>query len=286
MKPLISQVCTLPWPVEEELRGFAQAACPGVELWWGKVEQFLQNHPLEQFRDLLQQHGLEAPVASYQGGLFSLDSRAYEEHWAHFLCRLKWAQALGVQVLVVAADASGQVGSEEVKLFVHRLRQAAQAAAQHHLRLALEPQARSSFGNNLQTVLALVAEVDHPHLGVCLDAMHFFLGPSKTEDLHLLQLQQLFHVQLCDVAGVVRELARDADRILPGEGDFPIPALVEHLHRLGYQGPVSLELMNPQLWQVPVLQMVEVGITCLRRLLGQAQMPSGSQNEASSGPDN
>ena len=59
-----------------------------------------------------------------------------------------------------------------------------------------------------------------PHLGICLDVFHYYIGPSKAEDLVYLTAENLFHVQLCDLAGVARELATDADRILPGDGDF------------------------------------------------------------------
>jgi len=269
----ISQVCTLPWPLEEDLRQMAQAACPAVELWWGKVETYLQHHSVAKLAELLRRHELAAPVASYQGGFFTRDARAFQEHWAHFLRRLQLAQALGVQVLVLAADADQPVEGEQVEQFLGRLQQAAEQAQRWGLRVALEFQARSTFGNNLQTAAAVVEQLNHPALGICLDALHFFTGPSKTEDLAYLRPENLFHVQLCDVAGPVRELARDADRILPGEGDFPIGELVAQLQQLGYQGTVSLEVMNPHLWQVPVLQLAEVGMTALRRLWGEACMP-------------
>ena len=87
------------------------------------------------------------------------------------------------------------------------------------------------FGNNLQTAAALVAEVGSPHLGLCLDAFHWHVGPSKTEDLGYLTADNLFHVQLCDLADTPRELARDSDRILPGEGDIPLAPLIARLRR-------------------------------------------------------
>ena len=57
-------------------------------------------------------------------------------------------------------------------------------------------------------------------------------------------------MQVCDLAGVPRELASDADRILPGEGDFDLGPIVRQLRAIGYDGWVSLELFNPTLWQV------------------------------------
>ena len=75
------------------------------------------------------------------------------------------------------------------------------------------------------------------------------------------------HVQLCDVAGVPRELATDADRIFPGEGDFQLGPILRHLRQIGYDGWVSLELFNPNLWQAKNATVAELGLGALRRLL-------------------
>ena len=45
------------------------------------------------------------------------------------------------------------------------------------------------------------------------------MGPSKLIDLHLLTPEMVALVQLSDVADVQREMASDADRILPAEGN-------------------------------------------------------------------
>ena len=44
---------------------------------------------------------------------------------------------------------------------------------------------------------------------------------------------RLAHIQLSDVAGVARELATDADRILPGDGDFQIDRVLRALRAIG-----------------------------------------------------
>jgi sugar phosphate isomerase/epimerase len=140
------------------------------------------------------------------------------------------------------------------------------------LRAALEFQNRAAFGNNLQTAAALVGEVGSPHLGICFDVFHFYTSPSKLEDLNYLTSANLFHVQLCDLAEVPREFAADSDRILPGDGDFQLAPILAHLRAIGYSDAVSIELMNPQIWQIPPRQFGEIGMTALRKLLGQASM--------------
>ena len=100
-----------------------------------------------------------------------------------------------------------------------------------------------------------------------LDVFHYYTGPSKFEDLGLLSPQNLAFVQLSDVSGVPRELAGDADRIFPGEGDFLLKPLMQQIRAIGYDGWVSLELFNPTLWQLKPAQVAELGLASLQRLL-------------------
>jgi sugar phosphate isomerase/epimerase len=138
--------------------------------------------------------------------------------------------------------------------------------------LALEFQAKSTYPNNLQSAVAVVEEIGDSHLGLCLDAFHFFNGPSKETDLAYLTTENLFHVQLCDLVGVSREFANDADRVLPGDGDFPLAQIVNRLRAIGYAGCVSVELLDPAIWRIGPRQVCEVAMTALRKLLGMASM--------------
>ncbi len=275
MLPAISQLCTLNSPFEADVADYAAGACRTTEVWLGKLETYLEGHSLDDARRLLAEHEMAVPVASYQGGLLDSQGDARREHWQHFSRRLELCRELGIGTLVVAADV-GRIDNPSYGQLIDRVKvslaQAAEQAGRHGVRLALEFQARSALGNNLQTAAALVEEIGSPQLGICLDAFHFATGPSKTEDLGYLTADNLFHVQLCDLAGVPRELATDADRILPGDGDLPLGPLVDHLRAIGYAGCVSLELMNPTLWQVPPRQFGEIAITALRKVLGQASM--------------
>jgi sugar phosphate isomerase/epimerase len=147
------------------------------------------------------------------------------------------------------------------------LAQAAQWAGGAKVRLALEFRGKATFCASLDTALALVAQCGGPNVGVNLDVFHYYTGPSKFEDLNLLTPANLAFVQVSDVAGVPRELATDADRILPGDGDFHLDPIIQHLRQIGYSGWISLELLNPTLWQVKASQLAELGMSAMRRLL-------------------
>ncbi|MBX7168476.1 MAG: sugar phosphate isomerase/epimerase [Pirellulales bacterium] len=272
MKPALAQVCSLNAPFESDLEEYAAGKVNAIELWLGKLENYLATHSVDDVRRLLERHELVAPVASFQGGLLITQGAARAEHWEHFSRRLEICRQLGVQTLIVAGDITGPLSHTDLERASLSLGQAATLAADKEVRIALEFRAEATFANNLLTAAAMVAEVGHPNLGICFDVFHYYCGPSKPDDLAYLTTDNLFHVQLCDLAGLPRELAKDEDRILPGEGDFVLEPILNLFRELGYEGYVSIELMNPQIWQVPPRQFGEVAITALRKLLGQASM--------------
>ena len=277
MLPALSQVCSLNSPFAADIEDYAAGACRTVEIWLGKLETYLADHTPDDVRRLLDKHEVAAPVASYQGGLLISQGEARQQHWDHFGRRLELCRTIGIGTMVIAgdigkADNSGPLDQQALDRIRVSLKQAAQQAEQQNVRLAFEFQASATFANNLQTAAALLEEVGEPALGLCLDAFHFSVGPSKTEDLAYLTPENLFHVQLCDVAGVPREWAKDGDRILPGDGDFWLAPIVERLRAIDYRGCVAVELMNPQIWQISARQFGEVAMTAVRKTLGQAEM--------------
>jgi sugar phosphate isomerase/epimerase len=268
MRPCISEATTLPHTFAEDIEGYAAAGCPAMEVWLTKLETHLETHSTADTRKLLEDHRMTLAAASYQGGLLLSQGEQRKAHYDHFKRRLDLCQSFGIPVLLVAADFVGQLDATGLERAVVSLRQAAQWAGGFNVRLALEFRGSASFCSSLSTALSLVAHCGEANVGVNLDVFHYYTGPSKVEDLALLTPDSLAFVQVCDVAGVPRELARDADRILPGEGDFALGPIVQRLRAAGYDGWVSLELFNPTLWQVKISQVAELGYGSLQRLLG------------------
>ena len=272
MKPALSQVCSLSSPFADNVADYAKGRCGAIEVWLTKLEQHLARNSIEETKALFEEHGLEIPVASYQGGLFERDAARQDVAWEHFLRRLDWCRDLNVGTVVVAADFVSPLEQDDIERMRAALTRVSGEAGKRGMRVALEFQGHSSFCNNVETAAALVAEAGSSHLGICFDVFHYYTGPSKLEDLVHLDSENLYHVQLCDLADTPRELALDSQRILPGDGDFQLEPLIEHLRKIGYSQFVSVEIMDPRIWQVPALQFGEIGMTALRNVLGLSSM--------------
>src|SRR5262245_47897028 len=268
MKPCISQATTLPSRLAEDVDRYGKGGVTGMEVWPTKLEQHLEKNSPADTKKLLADSGLSLAAAAYQGGLLLSQGEQRRAHYDHFRRRLDLCQFFGIPTLLVVHDFAEKADATALERAVVSLAQAAQWAAGAGVRLALEFRGTDRFCASVPTALALVAQCGEPNVGVNLDIFHYYTGPSKLEDLALLTPQTLAHVQVSDLAGVPRELASDAQRILPGDGDFQLDAIFQQLRAIGYDGWVSLELMNPTLWQVKGSQVAEIGLSSLQRLLG------------------
>lgn len=268
MKPCISQVTTLNTPFEAALDAYSRGGWQAVELWLTQIETCLaEGRSPADLRKMIVDRGLTPAAAASQGGLLLSTAVERQTHWDHFRRRLELLQALEVPVLVVAADFNRDPSAEDYGRATTSLAEAGELARTFGVRIALEFQKSARFCASLDTTLALIAQSGSDNVGVCLDVFHYYTGPSKFEDFAYLDRENLAWVQICDLSGVPRELAGDADRIFPGEGDFQLPPILDHLRRIGYDGYVSLELLNPQLWRVPADRVADLGYQAVQRVL-------------------
>jgi 2-keto-myo-inositol isomerase len=281
MKPCISQATTLKNSFEADLPMLSRNGWTDVEIWLTKLETFLQSHSLAEARSMMAADGIKAVAASSQGGLLLSRGGERASHWDHFRHRLTLLAELGVPALVVTPDFVPQASADDYLRAAAALGEAAELASTFGVRIALEFQKTSPFCACLETAMALIEQSGAINAGVCFDVFHYYTGPSKPEDLAQVTPQNLAWVQVSDLSGTPRELAGDGDRILPGDGDFQLGPIIEHLGRIGYDGHVSLEVLNPHLWQVAPDRLADLGRQALSRVLGRWE---SSPTEVKGGP--
>jgi sugar phosphate isomerase/epimerase len=267
MIPCVSQATTLPSSFADDVANYQATGWRCIEVWLTKLEKHLEDVSVADTRKALRDAGIELAAAAFQGGLLTSQGSQRQAHFDHLKRRLDLCQAFGIRTLIVTPDFNVAVDPQTVGRAVASLAQAARWAAGFDVRLAVEFQGGASFCSSLDTTVMLLTECREVNVGICLDLFHYYKGPSKLEDLEQLTAEKLFHVQVCDVAGVPRELMSDSDRILPGDGDFSPSRIIKTLRTMGYNGPVALELMNHELWRSNPKQILELGLTALDRLL-------------------
>jgi 2-keto-myo-inositol isomerase len=267
MIPCLSEVTTLPATFSEDVSGYSDGGCTTMEVWLTKLETHLEKHSVESTRQLLSERGMTLPVAAYQGGLLLSEGPARKAAFDLYRKRLELCQMFGIGTMLLVADFRTPLDVQNLGRAVASLAEAGKWAAGFGVRIALEFRGTDTFCTSLDTALALVMQTNEPNVGVCLDLFHYYKGPSKTEDLGALSASNLFHVQVCDVPGIPRELMADSDRVLPGEGDFQHEPILQVLRKMNYTGCVSVELMNQTVWKSKPHQVAEIAMASLKRLL-------------------
>ena len=135
------------------------------------------------------------------------------------------------------------------------------------------------------TALEVVAEADRPNLGIQIDAWHHFRGPIPA-DAHAtaevtaatahataevtaeaaeamaescgvffsFPAQHIFALQVCDAGPPQGRPFEDTmkRRLFPGQGEFPLAALLATLRLIGCRAPISVEVFSDSL--LPVQQ--------------------------------
>jgi len=163
------------------------------------------------------------------------------------------ADALGA-VLVKAGTAFGPPAAD-VGHLVDPLRRLAREAADHGLRVALEP-LPFAMVSSLPQGAELVAAVDHPACGLTVDAWHVVrAGTTPAELAACLTSTNVVCVELddadADVVGTLFEDTRDRRRY-PGEGSFDLRSFVEVVRGTGFTGPWGVEILSAEHRSLPL----------------------------------
>lgn len=199
-------------------------------------------------RSLLSDHGLEAVVCGAFGptrDLTSDDENLQRIGLSYIVECLDIASALGARF--VAGPMYSAVGkarmappeqrAREWDRAVNNLRKVCSRAADRGLDIALEPLNRfeSDLINNVDDVLRLIGDIDHPAAKVCLDMFHMNIEEPDPEEAIRKAGSRLCHVQVSENY-----------RGTPGSGNASWEKYRRGLAAISYAGTVSIESFTPE----------------------------------------
>ena len=101
-----------------------------------------------------------------------------------------------------------------------------------------------------RTALDVAARAGHDRVKVLLDSWHHFRGPDTWADLEAVPLEEIAYLQFDDALPMVTDdlmtetLSR---RVFPGEGEFDLDGWCERVRAKGFDGVVSVEVLNAEL---------------------------------------
>jgi sugar phosphate isomerase/epimerase len=139
-------------------------------------------------------------------------------------------------------------------------------AAKEGVAIGLEFTTLTRGCDSLRRAAWFVDQIGRSNFGIGVDCLHLVRSGASAEDLAKLDERYFGYAQICDGFGLAASsdyLAESHDRQLPGDGDFPLPAILGAL-----PAATALEV------EVPSAARVNAGVTALehaRRAMVQAR---------------
>jgi hydroxypyruvate isomerase len=219
--------------VEDRVAAAAKFGLKQVEFW------FWRKRGVEQLEKALEANGVgvSAVVVDPQANIAA--SGTHQTWLKNVEDSASVAARLHSQVLVATAGlriVDGRSDAEQLEVVTDAFSNAAAIAADHGVRIALEPlNDRVDHPGTLLTSSVVAAElidrVDSPSLGILLDVYHSHaMGEDVVKVVHALG-PRIFHVQVAD----------DPGRNEPGTGHIAWVPVLAALDEVGYEGSIGLE---------------------------------------------
>ena len=177
-------------------------------------------------------------------------------------------------IAALTGSDQGYSGRDGWRVAVEAFQEVARVAAAHGTRLALEP-TRSDLGvdltflHDIPDTIRFLDDVGSPALGLCYDFYHLWDTPDLLAHTER-HADRIFSVQYSDY----RKPQAILDRVLPGDGEMDIPAILGALERGGFDGWYELELFSDDgrmgtelpdsLWKLPPSELLTQAHTKIR----------------------
>ena len=238
-----------PFSLSEDITAAAAAGFAGLEIAGRKLERYLQEYGAGGLKQALDLHGLRVPAIDYVAVDLNRDEplegalRTVREYGPV-------AQALACDtLLLVVLGRRPELEPEAARNYLAKLMLPLCAAARGYgLRLALEFLGRDPVLPAPAEALEVVTISRQDNLGLSWDMFHSWKSAVPLAALRAIPIERLYVVHAADAPAGDPAMLSDADRVLPGSGRAPLAEYFRVLLELGYDGPVSVEVPNPDLW--------------------------------------
>ena len=254
-----------PQPLLRKIEVTAQAGYDGVELWVNDIYEHIgRGGEVRDVERALADHGLVVPCM--------------------IACR-QWGEAVGPEYPIMLEEAkrrmelAARLGAPYFVATPPRDPcDPAQLTARYADLLAIgrEVGIKPTFEYigffrsvpNLALAHRIAADTGDPDATLILDAFHNWNSGSTLDDLRAVPLEMISHYHIDDArpdkpAGT----QTDPDRVMLGEGQIDLAAEIAVLREKGYEGTVSIELFNAELWEADPHEVLTTALERMKALL-------------------
>jgi 2-keto-myo-inositol isomerase len=252
-------------PFPEVLQVARAAGWNAVEIRRSDVMQaYKAGHGRDEVIAMIRESGIPVAVTGTEYGLLFAAGAERERLLTVLDETCAIAKAVGCDMIMTATgQAAGSLDTAVVNM-----RAAAGVVAGHGLRIAYEYSSAHQTMNTLDIAQELHARVAHAAFGLLLDTYHLERSGAGGRGFAGVPAEHIFAVQYSDVPTTAPQgMLRPTDRLAPGRGCVRWAEVFALLAEKSYQGYLSYEAPNPELWARPALEAAREGVEATRALL-------------------
>lgn len=242
---ILSHFCLQSADFSTRVEAARAAGCSGIGLWIKEYQKLRENGLSDKdMASILADNEMGLPEIEVLTGWAGDEAeRAEAGTQLDIVCHM--ADEFGSTYLQVIGPYKG-----EIKLAAERLNVICEKVKAHGLEVSLEFLPFTNI-TNLRDAEEIIALTDSQNLGICLDSWHFFRGENDITELQRLKPDDINLLQMNDGTLVAEDdnYYRDCltNRRLFDQGEFPLGLFMEQVNKVGYVGPVSIEIMSTEL---------------------------------------
>ncbi len=243
----LSEFTTMPWSFDEDVARYAALGVDSIEVVEAKLDDDRFADQMRSIADAgLVISGIQPKVRTFFSSRMMPDPKPLDERvdclrgsiarLAEFAPGVPFITNTGAQPKGNMADA--------MKVVAAKLGELGRVAADHGVTMALEPLNPTSVNVEsaiwtIDQALDVIEASGSDHVGLCLDYWNIWQN-ADVEAAIARAGDRIFTVQASDW----RTPRSFADRIIPGDGEIPLAALIRATRATGYDKPWVVEIFS------------------------------------------
>jgi sugar phosphate isomerase/epimerase len=252
MRLSVNHLTTFAWNLDDEAVAYHREGFRAVGLWRPKLSDFGEERAAE----LLREMGISVSSLSWAGGFTGTNRWSFEDSLADARSAIKAAAIVGADCLaVVSGPRNGHIDTHARRLITEAVNILAPEAAEAGVTLALQPM-RCDFSRSWTFLHALdesleVIQNAGPNAKIAFDVYHLWNESGLLSRIPELA-PRVALVQLCDS----RIEGRAERRLMLGDGEIPLSAIVQAFDEAGYAGYYELAAWSRPLWRTDYCELL------------------------------
>lgn len=279
MKLAFNGATTMTADLETDIRAAAAAGYDLVELRSNKLYDYLETHSIDDLKGILSETRIS--VLSIN----TLEHITWRSDDDYAAIKTECAKLAEISAAIDCPYVLSVPGSlrqgpkseqETVEESVRVLNELADIAEPFGIKIGFE--FLGEAGNSVTTLdlgSRIVDLVGRDSVGNVIDTYHFYTGGSSYEAIDKLDPKKLFIFHINGAEDIPKSELNDSKRLYPGEGILPIGEIKEHLDKIGYEGPASVEIFRPEYWEQDPFKVAVKAKAAAEKALGLGQYAAG-----------